>query len=141
MLGNKTVTAASVYFPGDAEVISPIFNELVQRCAARKAELIVACDVNAHHTHWGSTDINARGEEFLAYVCASDLLFCNRGGTPTFDNGRRTEVVNTIPFCVLVGRFCNQVGQTLLWFSPWNKTIECCGVCAVFGQICIQFGR
>jgi endonuclease/exonuclease/phosphatase (EEP) superfamily protein YafD len=85
ILRGKTVTAASVYFPGDAEVISPEFNKLVQNCASRKSELLVAGDINAHHTHWGSKSVNARGEELLTYVCASDLLFCNRGGTPTFN--------------------------------------------------------
>uniref|UniRef100_A0A1I8H7N1 RNase H domain-containing protein n=1 Tax=Macrostomum lignano TaxID=282301 RepID=A0A1I8H7N1_9PLAT len=57
-------------------------------------ELLVAGDINAHHTHWGSNTSNSRGEELLAYICTTNTEFCNIGGTPTFDNGRWTEALD-----------------------------------------------
>ena len=38
---------------------------------------IAGTDVNAHHTLWGSSDINPRGEDLLAYCVSTDLNFSN----------------------------------------------------------------
>ena len=40
---------------------------------------IVGTDANAHHTTWGSSNINPRGEDLLAYCARADLNFCNVG--------------------------------------------------------------
>ena len=66
MEGTRTnLVVASAYFPHDvAEVPPPEVQELVEHCRARRLPLILGCDANAHHTVWGSTDINARGRIF-----------------------------------------------------------------------------
>ena len=40
---------------------------------------MIGTDANAHHTIWGSSDINPRGEDLLAYCASADLNFCNLG--------------------------------------------------------------
>ena len=49
---------------------------------------------NAHHTIWGSSDINPRGENLLAYCGSADLNFCNVGNKPTFRTKTREEVLD-----------------------------------------------
>ena len=49
---------------------------------------IVGTDANAHHTIWGSSDINPRGEDLLAYCVSADLNFCNVGNKPTSEPKR-----------------------------------------------------
>ena len=39
----------------------------------------VETDANAHHTIWGSSNINPRGEDLLAYCVRADLNFGNVG--------------------------------------------------------------
>ena len=55
---------------------------------------IVGTDANAHHTIWGSSDINPRGEDLLAYCACADLNFCNVGNKPTFKTKTRDEVLD-----------------------------------------------
>ena len=49
---------------------------------------------NAHHTIWGSSDINPRREDLLAYCVSADLNFCNVGNKPTFRTRTREEVLD-----------------------------------------------
>ena len=51
-------------------------------------------DANAHHTIWGFSDINPRGEDLLAYCVSVDLNFCNVGNKPTFRTKTREEVLD-----------------------------------------------
>ena len=53
---------------------------------------IAGTDANAHPTIWGSSDINPRGEDLLAYCVRADLNFCNVGNKPTFRTKTREEV-------------------------------------------------
>jgi hypothetical protein len=39
--------------------------ELVQYCESENLYLLVGCDSNAHHTAWGSTNCNGRGEALI----------------------------------------------------------------------------
>ena len=55
---------------------------------------IVGTDANAHHTIWGSSDINPRGEDLLAYCASANLNFCNVGNKPTFRTKTRKEILN-----------------------------------------------
>ena len=67
---------------------------------------IVGTDANAHHTIWGFSDINPRGENLIAYSASADLNFCNVVYKPTFRTKTREEVVDL----TLVNRFAwNQV--------------------------------
>jgi hypothetical protein len=56
--------------------------------------LILGCNSNAHHTAWGSTNCNGRGEALVELLGASNLEILNRGNEPTFYKGYRSEVIN-----------------------------------------------
>ena len=47
-----------------------------------------------HHTTWGSSDINPRGENLQACCVSADLNFCNVGNKPTFRSKTREEVLD-----------------------------------------------
>ena len=55
---------------------------------------IVGTDANAHHPIWGSSDINPRGDDLLAYCVSADLSFCDVGNKPTFKTKTREDVLN-----------------------------------------------
>ena len=55
---------------------------------------IVGTDANAHHAIWGSSNINPRGEDLLAYCVSADLNFCNASSKPTFRTNTREEVLD-----------------------------------------------
>ena len=56
--------------------------------------IIVGTDANAHHTIWGSSDINPLGEDLLAYCANAYLNFGNVGNKPTFRTKTREEVLD-----------------------------------------------
>ena len=68
--------------------------KLVMRCRADGTHLIIGCDANAHHTSWGSTDINNRGESLFNYIMANGLDIMNKGNRPTFVTTNRQEVID-----------------------------------------------
>ena len=49
-----------------------------------KIPLVIETNANAHHTVWGSTNVNPRGLELLMYCASANLYFCNVGNKPTF---------------------------------------------------------
>ena len=51
-------------------------------------------DVNAHHTVWGSTDTNSRGEKLLEFIASTSMDIMNRGNSPTFVTKNRSEVLD-----------------------------------------------
>ena len=55
---------------------------------------ILGIDTNAHHTIWGSSHTNPRGEDLLAYCVSADLSFCNVGNKPTFRTKTLEEVLD-----------------------------------------------
>lgn len=55
---------------------------------------LIGCDANAHHTVWGSTDINVRGESLLEFILKEQIHIANRGNRPTFANEVREEVLD-----------------------------------------------
>ena len=55
---------------------------------------IKGTDANSYHIIWGSSNINPRGEDLLAYCASADLNFCNVGNTPTFKTKTREEVLD-----------------------------------------------
>jgi len=72
--GLMEITLGSAYLPYD-EVEPPPPGELerlVTGCRADGTPLIVACDENSHHTSWGSTNINNRGESLFNYIMANE---------------------------------------------------------------------
>ena len=71
-----------------------IIQQLVAHCEDKGINLIIATDANAHHTVWGSSNTNRRGESLLEFIAATNLIVCNRGNSPTFSNVIRQEVLD-----------------------------------------------
>jgi hypothetical protein len=92
----KRVVVCSVYLPYDSEEPSPSreLEELVRHCEKENLYLIVGCDSNAHHTAWGSTNCNGRGEALMDFLDSSYLEILNRGNEPTFCSTYRQEVID-----------------------------------------------
>lgn len=87
---------ASAYLPFDSPNPPPgqSFEKLVDFCSSNALELLIGTDSNSHHTVWGSSDTNKRGEELLQFLAASDLLILNRGRKPTYVNAIREEILD-----------------------------------------------
>ncbi|XP_011698269.1 PREDICTED: uncharacterized protein LOC105456145 [Wasmannia auropunctata] len=91
--GTKRLVICSAYFPHGKEVPPPELVRLVDFCQ-KEGLLVVGCDANAHHTIWGSTNMNERGEKLLEYLITTDLEVLNRGNQPTFCTRVRREVLD-----------------------------------------------
>jgi hypothetical protein len=74
-------------------------------CRAKVTHLIVGCDANSHHTSWGSTNINNRGESLLNYIMANGLDIMNRGNRPTFVMSNMQEVIDITIATLYTGNF------------------------------------
>ena len=93
--GTSEVFIASAYFPGDtSEAPPPETAAFIKFCREKNKPFIIGCDANAHHTVWGSTDINSRGECLLDFLSTNNIDICNTGDTPTFVNSIRQEVLD-----------------------------------------------
>lgn len=92
----RDVVVCSAYLPYDSSSPPPTpeLTELVEYCRRNNRDLIIGSDVNAHHTTWGSTDINDRGRALLEYLFTTDLVTLNQGNEPTFVTARRAEVLD-----------------------------------------------
>jgi hypothetical protein len=77
-----------------AEVPPPKLQSLVTYCESKKIPLVVGTDANAHHTVWGSTDINVRGEQLLEFIISTSLEIANEGTKPTYVHANRREVLD-----------------------------------------------
>ncbi|KAL7726165.1 hypothetical protein ACLKA6_002667 [Drosophila palustris] len=59
--GEQEAVLASAYFPGDSSDAPPReVSALEEYCQDKRIRWIIGCDANAHHTVWGSTDVNKR---------------------------------------------------------------------------------
>jgi hypothetical protein len=74
----------------------------------------VGCDSNAHHTAWGSTNCNGRGEALIEFLDSSNLEILNRGNEATFSNALRQEVID-----ITLGSF-----QLLERITGWEVSSE-----------------
>ena len=72
-LGARKVLLASLYMPGDKAVPEACIRRLVDHAASTGHGLLIGCDANAHHSYWGSTDTNDRGEQLLEVVMGTGL--------------------------------------------------------------------
>ena len=55
---------------------------------------VIGTDANAHHTVWGSSNVNQRDMDALTYCASANLHFCNMGNKPTFRTRKREEVLD-----------------------------------------------
>lgn len=93
--GTHEIICASAYFPGE-EIEAPpeAVQELVKHCRRRNVPYIIGCDANAHHSVWGSSDDNNRGESLLNYLFTEQVQIVNKGNRPTFVSAGREEVLD-----------------------------------------------
>jgi splicing factor 45 len=62
----REIILGPAYLPyDDADPPPRELERLVTGCRAEGTHLVVGCDANAHHTSWGSTNINNRGESLF----------------------------------------------------------------------------
>lgn len=87
--------AVSVYLPHDSEVHPiPELLKAVDWAEGKSMHILIGSDANSHHTIWGSSDVNNRGEDLLDYIMSSQLCVANKGNKPTFVTSRRQEVID-----------------------------------------------
>jgi hypothetical protein len=94
--GCEELIVASRYPPynSDEPPSTEEVRDITDYCYSRKKELITGRDANAHHTLWGSTSTNPRGESLLEFLANSNLNILNRGNKPTFVVCSRKEVID-----------------------------------------------
>jgi hypothetical protein len=82
----RRLVVCSAYLPYDSKDPPPTreLEELVRYCEKENIQLLVGCDSNVHHTAWGSTDCNGRGEALIEFLNSTTLEIFNRGCEPTF---------------------------------------------------------
>jgi hypothetical protein len=94
--GPRQTILRSAYLPyDDAEPPPPReLERLVMGCRAEGTHLVIGCDANAHHTSWGSTNVNNRGESLFNFIMANGLDIMNKRNRPTFVTSNRQEVID-----------------------------------------------
>jgi len=112
--GPREIILGSAYLPyDDFEPPPPGWLErLVTGCRAKGTQLIVGCDANSHHTSWGSTNINNRGESLFNYTVAKGLDIMNRGKKPTFVTSTRQGVIDITIATLYAGNFIKDLHVT-----------------------------
>ena len=105
--GPREIILGSAYFPYNDNKPPPPgeLEKLVMECRAVGTHLIIGCDANAHHTSWGSSDINNRGESLFNYIMANGLDIMNKGNRPTFVTSNRQEVIDITIATLYAGNF------------------------------------
>lgn len=92
---NSKLILTSVYMPYEKESPPPeTVRKIVSYAKSTGTSLVLGCDANAHHSQWGSSDINERGESVFEYLLSTNLIICNQGNHPTFRNRIREEVLD-----------------------------------------------
>lgn len=92
----------SAYLPYDSPQPppGPTLMGVLEFSKRERIPLLIGTDANSHHTIWGSSDINLRGEQLLQFLLSSDLMILNKGGRPTFGNSAREECIDlTLASC------------------------------------------
>lgn len=94
--GTQEIIIGTAYFPYDSTNPPPTEEvvNLISEAKRKGSHLILGCDANAHHTTWGSTDCNSRGEFLLDYIYSQNLVVANQGQYPTFITAVRKEVLD-----------------------------------------------
>lgn len=75
------IVIAFAYFPGDDpfEPSPQPVQSLISFCIKQGMPYIIGCDANSHHSSWGSTNINNRGESLYNYFLDVDSIVLNEG--------------------------------------------------------------
>lgn len=81
--GEKAICLCSAYCPYEELEDFPSKN-FVRAAKECKWVCVIGCDSNGHHTQWGSTSNNVRGDLLFNYILKSSLVLCNKGNEATF---------------------------------------------------------
>ena len=81
------VCSAYLLYDSESPPPSMELEELMRYCKNKNLYLTVGCDSNAHHTAWGSTNCNGRGEALIDFLNSLNLEILNWGNEPTFCSG------------------------------------------------------
>ena len=84
----------SAYMAMEEPAPPEILKELLSFSDRDNIPTVIGTDTNAHHTVWGSSNVNSRGMDLLTYCASSNLYFCNVGNKPTFRTRKREEVLD-----------------------------------------------
>jgi hypothetical protein len=103
--------------------------DVTDYCHSRKKQLILGCNPNTHHTLWGSTGTNPRGESFMEYLVSSNLNVLNLGNEPTFVVCNRKQVID-----LTIGT--NKIKNLV---SNWHVSDE--PALSDHGHVCFQIGN
>ena len=90
----NSIICVSIYLAHEYSIPTNDLKEVIKYAEQYNLPLIIAGDVNAHHTAWGSTDINDRGNDLLDFITLNNLTWANEGNTPTFVTRTREEVLD-----------------------------------------------
>jgi splicing factor 45 len=92
----KELIVASAHLPYDSDEPPPTkeMRDNIDYCHSRKKQLIIGSDANAHHTLWGSTGSNPRGESLIEFLVSLKLHILNHGNKPIFVVCNRREVID-----------------------------------------------
>lgn len=107
---NEDIVFCSAYLPYDGRDSTPgkVVSELTEFCSDSGLSLIIGSDTNAHHTLWGSSNINDRGSKLAEFLACTNLEILNIGTEPTFVTRSRSEVLDvTFSSIDIVDRILN----------------------------------
>ena len=84
----------SAYMAAEEPAPPNLLRDLLVFAENEQIPTIVGTDANAHYAIWGSSNVNPRGEDLLAYCVSADLNFCNVGNKSTFRTKTREKVLD-----------------------------------------------
>ena len=90
--GNIAIT--STYMAAEEPAPTTKVRSVARHCRINKQPLLIGGDANSHHTLWGSTNTNDRGDALLAFILEEELQWKNVGDKPTFQTRARAEVLD-----------------------------------------------
>ena len=91
---SSKIVICSAYMPGEDTDIPFIVKQLSEFCKRSNLQLLIGCDSNAHHTIWGNSDINERGEVVLDFLTTGDFEVMNKGCDPTFVRANCSTIID-----------------------------------------------
>ena len=92
--GLQKLWISSIYEAYDKPGPTNELQRLAEAALTSNVCLVIGGDINAHHSIWGSSDVNLRGESYFEFILASNLAICNKGCSPTFSTKNREEVLD-----------------------------------------------
>ena len=84
----------SAYMALEEPALPVIPKELLSFSDRDEIPTVIGTDANAHHTVWGSSNVNIRGMDLLMYCAGANLQICNVGNKTTFRTRKREEVLD-----------------------------------------------